>query len=166
LRLRPGFELLRRSLDQILQIPGVQRAGSLRRNILKCRKVRTGYQKASDINPFSPLLTCAPNYAYTESNGESVDSIPAEKVLNDCFHSMGVSFKISVGSERFIDELSIADIRSVSGYVQDEWIWGRERGVVIETNDGKQFRFVSFRFVSFCFVLFCFVLFCFVFGQG
>lgn len=80
---------------------------------------------------------------WSESKGKSIDSNLIERVLKVCFSSAGVSVEMSLGSERFIHVLSIAGIRSVSGYVQDGWLWVRDRGVVIETNDGKQFRFVS-----------------------
>lgn len=79
---------------------------------------------------------------WSESKDKSIDSNLAERVLNVCFSSAGVSVEMSVGSERFIHVLSIAGIRSVSGYVQDGWFLVRDRGVVIETNDGKQLRFV------------------------
>ena len=79
---------------------------------------------------------------WSEGKGKSIDSNLIERVLNVCFSSAGVSVEMSVGSERFVHVLSIAGIRSVSGYVQDGWLWVRDRGVVIETNDGKQFRFV------------------------
>lgn len=79
---------------------------------------------------------------WSESKGKSIDSNLIERVLNVCFSSAGVSVEMSVGSERFIHVISIAGIRSVSGYVQDGWLWVRDRGVVVETNDGKLFRFV------------------------
>ncbi|MHC8302376.1 hypothetical protein [Pseudomonas sp. ZS1P83] len=79
---------------------------------------------------------------WSESKSKPIDSDLIERVLNVCFSSAGVSVEISVGSERFIHVLSLAGIKSVSGYVQDGWLWVRDRGVVIETNDGKQFRFV------------------------
>lgn len=79
---------------------------------------------------------------WSESNSNSVDNVLIEKVLNASFCSEGVSVERSLGSERFIFELSVAEINSVSGYVQDGWLWVRDRGVVIETNDGEQYRLV------------------------
>ncbi|POZ99630.1 hypothetical protein C4E44_34020 [Pseudomonas sp. MWU12-2312b] len=77
-----------------------------------------------------------------ENNGNSIDAASVEKVLNVCFHSKGVSVEMSVGAERFVREVSIAGIKSVSGYIQDGWLWVRDRGVVIELSSGEQFRLV------------------------
>ncbi|MFJ7795340.1 hypothetical protein [Pseudomonas sp. NPDC096950] len=79
---------------------------------------------------------------WSENKAKFIDSSLIEKVLNVCFRSTGVSFEVSTDTERSMHILSMSDIKSVSGYVQGGWIWDQDRGVIVETEEGKQFRFV------------------------
>jgi hypothetical protein len=79
---------------------------------------------------------------WSEHKQKFIDSSLIEKVLNVCFNPAGVSFEVSIDTERSMHILSMSDIKFVSGYVQSGWIWSKGRGVIVETEDGKQFRFV------------------------
>jgi len=41
----------------------------------------------------------------------------------------------------FQEKIKISDIKTVSGYIQDGWLWVRDRGILLETKQGLQFRF-------------------------
>jgi len=63
-------------------------------------------------------------------------------VLSAIFDQGGISIEMWVGSKRSISTITIGEVKSVSGYVQGGWLWVRDRGVVIETYDKRQLRFV------------------------
>lgn len=65
--------------------------------------------------------------------------VPPKPVFHVGFDSSGVTVQ-GLSSEDFSGGLARSDIRKVSGYVQDGWFFARDRGVVIERNDGVQFR--------------------------
>lgn len=65
-----------------------------------------------------------------------------EKISSVDFNREDISIEVSSGLERNTHTFPVTDIKSVSGYVQDGWFCVRDRGVVIETNDNKQFRIV------------------------
>lgn len=39
------------------------------------------------------------------------------------------------------EKVKLSDIKEVSGYIQDGWLWVRERGILLETKQNVQFRF-------------------------
>ncbi|TWC41588.1 hypothetical protein FBY03_102337 [Pseudomonas sp. SJZ079] len=40
----------------------------------------------------------------------------------------------------FQEKIKLSDIKTVSGYIQDGWLWVRDRGILLETNQDPQFR--------------------------
>ncbi|WP_150788404.1 hypothetical protein [Pseudomonas fluorescens] len=78
----------------------------------------------------------------SESRKKDIPKPIVEGVLSAIFDQGGISIEMLVGSKPYMSIIFIDEIKSVSGYVQGGWLWVRDRGVVIETNDNKQFRFV------------------------
>lgn len=40
----------------------------------------------------------------------------------------------------FQEKIKLSDIKAVSGYIQGGWLWGRDRGILLETKQDLQFR--------------------------
>jgi hypothetical protein len=40
----------------------------------------------------------------------------------------------------FQEKIKLSDIKAVSGYIQDGWLWARDRGILLETKQNLQFR--------------------------
>jgi hypothetical protein len=40
----------------------------------------------------------------------------------------------------FQEKIKMSDIKTVSGYIQDGWLWVRDRGILLETKQDLQFR--------------------------
>lgn len=40
----------------------------------------------------------------------------------------------------FQEKIKLSDIKAVSGYIQDGWLWVRDRGILLETKQEQQFR--------------------------
>ena len=40
----------------------------------------------------------------------------------------------------FQEKIKLSDIKAVSGYIQDGWLWMRNLGILLETKQDQQFR--------------------------
>jgi hypothetical protein len=78
----------------------------------------------------------------SESKAQADNESPAVTGFHVGFDSSGVTVETQMSSEHFSGVIPRSDIKKISGYVQDGWLCARDRGVVIERNDGAQFRFV------------------------
>ena len=78
----------------------------------------------------------------SESKAQADNESPAVTGFHVDFDSSGVTVETQMSSEHFSGVIPRSDIKKISGYVQDGWLCARDRGVVIERNDGAQFRFV------------------------
>jgi uncharacterized membrane protein YuzA (DUF378 family) len=78
----------------------------------------------------------------SESKAKVDNESPAEAGFHVGFDSSGVTVEKQMSSEHFSGVIPRSDIKKISGYVQGGWLGARDRGVVIERNDGAQFRFV------------------------
>lgn len=72
-----------------------------------------------------------------------VDAVhPDDDNVHVSFDALSVTIEKQLGAERYCSVIPRSDIKKISGYVQNGWFSVRDRGVVIERNDGAQFRFV------------------------
>ncbi|WP_426201594.1 hypothetical protein [Pseudomonas sp. TWP3-1] len=78
----------------------------------------------------------------SEANAQVDTDSPDEGNVRVGFDALGVTVEKQMGSERYSSVIPRSDIKAISGYVQHGWLGLRDRGVVIERNDGAQFRFV------------------------
>lgn len=78
----------------------------------------------------------------SEANAQVDTDSPDEDNVRVDFDALGVTVEKQLGSERYSSVIPRSDIKTISGYVQHGWLGVRDRGVVIERNDGAQFRFV------------------------
>lgn len=78
---------------------------------------------------------------WSEDKEKFIDGSFIGKVFNVCFSSAGVSFEVLTDTDRSTHILSMSEIKCVSGYAQGGWVWNQDRGVIVETENGKQFRF-------------------------
>ncbi|POA47342.1 hypothetical protein C1893_15545 [Pseudomonas sp. MPR-ANC1] len=78
----------------------------------------------------------------SESKAQADNESPVESGFHVGFESSGVTIERQMSSEHFSGVIPQSDIKQISGYVQGGWLGARDCGVVIERNDGAQFRFV------------------------
>ncbi|MCX4220879.1 hypothetical protein MKZ87_24850 [Pseudomonas sp. MCal1] len=75
---------------------------------------------------------------YDKSTGDGCVDGVAQSVV---FNSSGLRFEVEAGLHRRRSFVCFDEIKCVSGYVQRGWLFGRDRGVVVETKSGEQIRF-------------------------
>jgi hypothetical protein len=63
------------------------------------------------------------------------------EILSAEFRKDGIRIQATVdGLGDLEDRIKLSDIKVISGYTQDGWLWARERGILVETKQDKQYR--------------------------